>query len=157
MSAVVRMLLIHILIFRQRIQGWWLMSRWQMERLCMWCTITCVWISSLMDRLVSCFFLTASRSTRGRMVIPYTAKPQTGGNNRRNDYLLIKCYHKVLSMTGLWIEGLKASISTGNNKPNRKMRKPEQLFCIQAHGSATGRTSWRCTITLIKSDDTLWP
>lgn len=43
----------------------------QMKRMRTWCAITWVWISSLMDRLVSCFFLTASRSTRGRMVIPY--------------------------------------------------------------------------------------
>lgn len=32
---------------------------------------TCVWISSLMDLLASCFFFTASSSTRGLMVIPY--------------------------------------------------------------------------------------
>lgn len=34
---------------------------------------TCVWISSLIDRFVSCFFFTASRSTRGRMVMPWGA------------------------------------------------------------------------------------
>lgn len=33
--------------------------------------VTCVWISSLMERLVSCFFFTASRSTKGRMVMPW--------------------------------------------------------------------------------------
>lgn len=33
---------------------------------------TCVWISSLMDLLASCFFFTASSSTRGLMVIPCT-------------------------------------------------------------------------------------
>lgn len=32
--------------------------------------VTCVWISSLMECLVSCFFFTASRSTKGRMVMP---------------------------------------------------------------------------------------
>lgn len=32
--------------------------------------VTCVWISSLMERFVSCFFFTASRSTKGRMVMP---------------------------------------------------------------------------------------
>lgn len=34
---------------------------------------TCVWISSLMERFVSCFFFTANRSTRGRMVMPWRA------------------------------------------------------------------------------------
>lgn len=34
---------------------------------------TCVWISSLMERFVSCFFFTANRSTRGRMVMPWGA------------------------------------------------------------------------------------
>lgn len=33
--------------------------------------VTCVWISSLMERFVSCFFFTASRSTKGRMVMPW--------------------------------------------------------------------------------------
>lgn len=36
-----------------------------------------MWISSLMERFVSCFFFTASRSTRGRMVMPWEGKGVT--------------------------------------------------------------------------------
>lgn len=36
--------------------------------------LTCVWISSLIDSLVSFFFFTAKSSTKGLMVIPWTLK-----------------------------------------------------------------------------------
>lgn len=38
--------------------------------------LTCVWISSLMDGLLSFFFFTARSSTRGLIVIPWRQKQQ---------------------------------------------------------------------------------